>query len=158
MARTSSTAPTEAPGKILSPWRTCAERKPDASVAGAGFTRIIAAFGAASAAGLKHPKFTVAAYVFKPAKAHSTNAGCIYVTRAGTYLGRITAEGGYFATREATAEDRAEVARIGADPLAAATMHGKATGSCSCCGRALENAESVALGIGPICRAKWGLQ
>ena len=31
------------------------------------------------------------------------------------------------------------------------------TGNCSCCGRHLENKESVELGIGPICRSKWGL-
>lgn len=135
-----------------------AERKPDANVAGAGFSRMVAAFDAAKASGLKRPKFHVGEFAFAPAKATSNNAGCIYVTRSGLYLGRITAEGAYFATREATDADNAEVERIGADPLAAAVMHGKATGNCSCCGRHLENDESVALGIGPVCREKWGLK
>ena len=135
-----------------------AERKPDAEVGGAGFSRMVAAFDAAKVSGLRRPKFRVGEYTFAPAKASSANAGCIYVTRSSIYIGKITAEGAYFATREATAEDKAEVARIGADPLAAAVMHGKQTGACSCCGRTLENAESVELGIGPICRAKWGLK
>ena len=43
------------------------------------------------------------------------------------------------------------------DPLTAAVRYGKETGSCSCCGRDLTNAESIRLGIGPICREKFGL-
>lgn len=134
-----------------------AARKPDADVQGAGFTRMVEAFGRANASGLRSPKFRVEAYTFAPAKASSKNPGCIYVTREGQYLGKIDAAGKYWAAREATTQDHAEITRIGADPLAAAVMHGKKTGNCSCCGRHLENAESVELGIGPICRAKWGL-
>lgn len=44
-----------------------------------------------------------------------------------------------------------------ADPLTAAIRYGKETGSCSCCGRELTNKESIELGIGPICREKFGL-
>ena len=135
-----------------------AERKADANVAGEGFARMVAAFAAASASGLRRPKFRVGELEFSPAKATSKNPGCLYVVRTGTYIGKITATGEFFAAREATDTDKAEVARIGADPLAAAVMHGKQTGACSCCGRTLENEESVALGIGPICRAKWGLK
>lgn len=134
-----------------------AERKPDANVAGAGFSKMVAAFDAAKVSGLKRPKFYVGPFVFAPAKMTSQNAGSIYVTERGQYLGKITAEGGYFAVREATAAQREEIAKIGADPLAAAVLHGQQTGKCSCCGRELENAESVKLGIGPICRKKWGL-
>lgn len=134
-----------------------AVRKPDAEVAGAGFDRMLAAFASAKASGLKNPKFHVGDYVFNPAKAESTNAGCIYVKALGTYVGKITPTGAYFASRDARPEDKTEVARVGADPLAAAVLHGKQTGRCSCCGRELENAESVELGIGPICRKKWGL-
>jgi hypothetical protein len=135
-----------------------AERKPDADVGGAGFARMIAAFDAAKISGLRRPKFRVESYEFAPAKATSQNAGCIYVTARGTYIGKITADGKFFASREATDTHKADVARIGADPLAAAVMHGKQTGNCSCCGRGLENEESVALGIGPVCREKWGLK
>lgn len=44
-----------------------------------------------------------------------------------------------------------------ADPLTAAIRYGKETGFCSCCGRELTNKESIRLGIGPICREKFGL-
>lgn len=133
------------------------ERKPDAEVSGAGFERMLKAFETAMASGLRRPKFRVGDYVFSPAGAASANAGCIYVKREGTYLGRITAAGAFFGSRDASDRDKAEIARISAYPLSAAVMHGKATGRCSCCGRELENEESVALGIGPICRQKWGL-
>lgn len=134
-----------------------AVRKPDADVAGAGFDRMLQAFAAAKASRLKRPKFRVGGYVFSPAKENSTNAGCIYVKRSTIYIGKITSAGGFFAGRDATEHDKAEIARIGADPLAAAVLHGKQTGQCACCGRELENAESVELGIGPVCREKWGL-
>jgi hypothetical protein len=135
----------------------CAERKPDVDVAGAGFDRMLKAFVAAKSSGLKRPKFHVAKLVFSLAKEDSANAGCLYVKSDGVYIGKITAAGGFFAGRDCNADDKAEVTRVGADPLGAAVMHGRQTGSCSCCGRELENAESVALGIGPICRRKWGL-
>jgi hypothetical protein len=54
-------------------------------------------------------------------------------------------------------EQEAQLLAIAADPLAAAVAHGKATGVCSCCSRELTNKVSIELGIGPICRAKWGL-
>ena len=41
-----------------------------------------------------------------------------------------------------------------ADPLAALKAYGMLTGSCGVCGRKLEDEESVALGIGPICASK----
>ena len=44
-----------------------------------------------------------------------------------------------------------------ADPLSAAIRYGKETGFCSCCGRELTNKESIRLGIGPICREKFGM-
>lgn len=46
-----------------------------------------------------------------------------------------------------------ELTAILADPKAASAAYGKLTGSCGICGRHLEDAESVARGIGPIC---WG--
>lgn len=49
-----------------------------------------------------------------------------------------------------------ELRAIAADPKAAAVAYGKLTGTCSICGRPLENAESVERGIGPICAKKEG--
>ena len=43
-----------------------------------------------------------------------------------------------------------------ADPLAASAEYGRITGSCGVCGRVLEDPESVARGIGPVCILKFG--
>lgn len=43
------------------------------------------------------------------------------------------------------------------DPYAAAKLYGQNTGTCSCCGLELTNSLSIKLGIGPICREKFGL-
>lgn len=37
----------------------------------------------------------------------------------------------------------------------ASIAYGRHTGQCSCCGRVLNNPESIALGIGPVCREKF---
>jgi hypothetical protein len=42
-----------------------------------------------------------------------------------------------------------------ADPYARMVEYGQITGSCGACGRTLEDPESVALGIGPVCRSKF---
>lgn len=52
---------------------------------------------------------------------------------------------------------KAVLLEAAADPLTAAVKYGRETGSCSCCGRDLTNAESIRLGIGPICREKFGM-
>jgi hypothetical protein len=52
---------------------------------------------------------------------------------------------------------KAVLLEAAADPLTAAIRYGRETGSCSCCGRDLTNKESIRLGIGPICREKFGL-
>jgi hypothetical protein len=107
---------------------------------------------------LKRPKLRIADVQFSLAPATGRNAGCIYVVRASddTYLGKITAEDKFITSRDCTAADSETVARVAADPAAAATAHGHEFGQCSCCGRELTNAESVARGIGPICAERWG--
>jgi uncharacterized Zn finger protein (UPF0148 family) len=89
---------------------------------------------------LKRPKLRIADIQFSLAPATGVNAGAIYVVRASddTYLGSDV------------------VARVAADPAAAASAHGHEYGYCSCCGRELTNPESVARGIGPICAERWG--
>lgn len=44
---------------------------------------------------------------------------------------------------------------IVADPMAASAAYGKLTETCGVCGAHLENEESVAFGIGPVCRKKF---
>ncbi len=119
--------------------------------------KLLAAFGAANASGLRSPKLRVAGLVISPAKAASANAGSLYVKAGETYLGKILPKGKFLRSRDCRDEDEAQLLVVAADPLAAAVAYGKETGICSCCSRELTNAVSIELGIGPICRAKWGL-
>jgi TorA maturation chaperone TorD len=107
---------------------------------------------------LKRPKLRIADIQFSLAPATGRNVGCIYVVRASddTYLGKITQDDKFITSRDCTAADSETVARVAADPAAAATAHGHEFGNCSCCGRELTNPESVARGIGPICAERWG--
>ena len=107
---------------------------------------------------LKRPKLRIADIQFSLAPATGRNAGCIYVVRSSddTYLGKITQDDKFITSRDCTAADSETVARVAADPAAAATAHGHEFGNCSCCGRELTNPESVARGIGPICAERWG--
>lgn len=107
---------------------------------------------------LKRPKLRIADIQFSLAPASGRNAGCIYVVRASddTYLGKITQEDKFITSRDCNATDSETVARVAADPKAAAEAHGHEYGQCSCCGRELTNPESVARGIGPICAERWG--
>ena len=124
-------------------------------------SKIEAAFAAARSNGLKSLKLRIADLVISPAKATSANAGALYVKSKGsfddsTYFGKIVG-GKFIKSRECDASTEAQIIATAADPLAAAVAYGRATGSCSCCGRELTNKVSIDLGIGPICRAKWGL-
>jgi hypothetical protein len=44
---------------------------------------------------------------------------------------------------------------IAADPYAASAAYGRLTSTCGVCGRHLEDAESVARGIGPVCAGRF---
>lgn len=113
------------------------------------------AFEAARANGIKRPRLRLADFTFSRAPDTGKNAGSIYVKRKDEYLGKVTA-GLFHATSAADAETRASVIEIASDPHNAAKAYGTRTGSCSCCGRELTNKESIDLGIGPVCREKFG--
>lgn len=123
-------------------------------------TKIEAAFAAARSSGLKSLKLRIGELVISPAKAISANAGALYVKSKGSfddsiYFGKIMG-GKFLKSRDCDAATEAQIIAAAIDPLAAAIAYGKATGSCSCCGRELTNKISIDLGIGPICRDKWG--
>ncbi len=92
-----------------------------------------------------------------PASEHSQNVGAIYVKNSETkeYLGKIQ-NGRFVKSRDCSEAIAAGVVKVMSDPLAEAIAYGKQTGDCAICGRFLENPESVARGIGPICAAKYG--
>jgi hypothetical protein len=85
------------------------------------------------------------------------NGGYLYVKFQSTYVGKISPQGKFYTAYKASKDAiEAVVALNDGDMLELAVAYGKATSNCSCCGRFLENEESVRLGIGPICRERWG--
>ena len=126
----------------------------EAAAPAVDLTPIHAMFSQAAAAGLRRLTYRAEGLVLSPAKASSANAGAIYVTRAGEYLGKVMGDR-FLAARAATDADRGALLLIAANPAEAATAYGRATGTCSCCGRELTDPASIAAGIGPICASKW---
>lgn len=117
------------------------------------------AFQRGMESGVKRPKIRLLSgelsFVLSRAPDHGRNAGSLYVIAEGdNYLGKIT-EGKFVKSRDCSDKDEAGVIAACADPLNSAVAYGKRFGICSCCGRELSNQESIDLGIGPICRAKY---
>lgn len=117
---------------------------------------IRAMFEAAVSNGHKKPTYRAEGLVINRAPDTGSNPGALYVkAESGEYLGKLIGtsfkpvRGGEAALGTLTA--------IATNPLEAAIRYGRKTGRCACCGRELTNAESIELGIGPICRDKWGL-
>jgi len=114
-------------------------------------------FATAMSNGLRKPRFHYNDLTISRAPDSGVNAGHLYVKDAGEYAGKVTPDGRFLAVRSAREGIMDELMKLAADPLEGAKAHGQQTGSCSCCGRELTNKVSVELGIGPICRARWGL-
>lgn len=120
-----------------------------------GVESVQIAFAKATESGLKRPKLRLGDFLLKMAPATGKNAGAIYVTEQGEYLGKV-ADGKFHATRDCTDAQRTAIVALCADPLKAAVAYGQETGRCSCCGLELTNPESIERGIGPICAEKYG--
>lgn len=97
------------------------------------------------------------------AKAHSTNAGSLYLKIADAYLGRISERG--FLSPSNNWENckiadaiQALLGLLSKDFETTVTDYGKETGSCCLCGALLTNEESVKAGIGPICGGRWKIK
>ena len=82
-------------------------------------------------------------------------AGWVFVSDAAEY-GQRRNYGRQGPGRAYSGQIEAELTAILADPKAASAAYGKLTGTCGVCGRHLEDEESVARGIGPICAGKLG--
>jgi len=125
------------------------------------FNRLFSVFQAAKSRGLKRLTLRLSGVNVKPNRDLTT----LWVTSQTEteegnygpqpkYLGKITPN----RLDSRLADDvKAVLLEAASDPLTAAIRYGKETGSCSCCGRDLTNAQSIELGIGPICREKFGL-
>lgn len=111
----------------------------------------------AASTGLKGPTLRTEKIKFSLAKPGSKNPGFVYVSFKTTdeYIGKISPEGVFMPTRECPDEAKQALVEVAENPLDAAIKYGRLTGSCSCCGRTLTDKDSVAMGIGPICQAKF---
>jgi hypothetical protein len=106
-------------------------------------------------AGYRKPVYRADGITITRAPDHGRNAGALYVkTAEGDYAGKII-DNRFRPTASADDDLKAALLKVAADPQAAAVDYGKRSGQCACCGRALTNALSVELGIGPICRDNW---
>lgn len=132
------------------------ERKETAK--GIDVGRITTLFDTARGNALKKPVLRVGGVELALAPEPGKNPGAVYVRRTAddVYLGKIVS-GVYEPSFSATADDLETVRATAANPLELAVAYGRRTGNCACCGRTLTNGESVELGIGPVCRAKWGM-
>ena len=124
----------------------------------ADLSRIREMFEAATASGFKKPVYRAEGLKITLAPATGRNAGCLYVVEIedDSYQGKM--DGVTFkAVRDTRADTLSRLQAIAANPMEAAVRYGRKTGRCSCCGRELNNKISVEMGIGPVCREKWGL-
>jgi hypothetical protein len=76
-----------------------------------------------------------------------------------TWFGRILEDGNFEASpREATPPTlTAKLSAFACEPAKVAAEHGKLTGSCCFCNRALTDARSTTVGYGPVCADNFGL-
>jgi hypothetical protein len=77
------------------------------------------------------------------------NIGCVYVFENNQYVGKITSTGDL---KGNASEDVINLLEDANDNLLQlAKIYGHETGSCSICGRTLNDPLSVQMGIGPVC-------
>jgi len=106
--------------------------------------------------GHKRAKYRAEGIVLSLAGNNSKNVGAIYVKdETGMYLGKVQDNAFHPVYMGENAIEPLKL--IAQNPLQAAIRYGQKTGQCACCGRELTNSESIQLGIGPICKQKFGL-
>lgn len=127
----------------------------------ANFSRIVALFDRAAAAGLTRPKVKLRASDTLTIKFLPSNRfeGSIAIFNGSTreYLGRIDPRGDLLPARNCSPAIRDAVTRLATDPAAEASAHGHETGYCCFCGLTLTDPRSTAMGYGPICAQNWSL-
>lgn len=130
----------------------------EAAATSVDLTPVHEMFAKAMESGHKRPVYRAAGLALSLAPLSGRNAGSIYVKddETGDYLGKVTEDLRFKALRTAPEWASEALSRIARDPANAAVEYGRQTGRCSCCGRELTNADSIALGIGPICKDRWG--
>lgn len=128
---------------------------------------VVAFFQQAFAKGAKKPVIRGISqgrtYHFTVASPRGKNAGCFYVKRINLtpmeddYMGKITPEGRFYPSRDATDVDLHALEYVGMDVMSAVRNYGEQYGNCGFCGLDLTDPVSVALKYGPICAKKYDL-
>jgi len=120
-------------------------------------TKIALLFKTARENLIKRPKFRVGDLVLMPSKKDER----IFVKDGpryeDIYFGAVSADGSFRQASGCPEWVLESLKTLAENPLGEAQAYGQRTGECSCCGRELTNEVSIELGIGPICREKWGL-
>ena len=133
-----------------------ADRNEASHVADLDMTGLVEIFANASQH-LKSPRLHIDDLVFTKAPSTGKNAGYLYAKFQDEYAGKISPDGSFMKAWGCSEETVNKIKAISKDPMAAAQAHGHDTGNCSACGRLLTNELSVQIGIGPICRGRWGI-
>ena len=133
------------------------ERKKQAKGDDVDLSAVFERFEIALEKGIKRPRMNVIGFKFSLAPAHGKNAGHLYVKDShDEYLGKVSADGKLYRSRECTPEQVAGLQAIADDVLEAAKAYGQKHGQCSFCSRELSNKISIALSMGPICADNFG--
>jgi len=128
------------------------ENAPPIDISGPGYTKLFAGFVRVILVAKRPPKITIKNITI----ALSMRDDKLIFKYRYNIIGKSDAHGKLQITEYAKDEQIEIIKMIGQDVLAQAVEHGKKTGSCSCCGRGLTQKQSVDLGIGPVCRERWG--
>lgn len=116
--------------------------------------------------GLKFPKLRFEhegqRLVVSVSGAGSKTPGALDLTDGRPYgqnvwFGRILTDGTLFCSRRWEEWVGATLVEFAKNPAGFAKVYGQKTGNCCFCGRHLETKESVAVGYGPVCAAKFAL-
>jgi hypothetical protein len=141
--------------------KAAAQARVDAAPA-VDMSKIEAAFATArqnakdlGAMGIRWLTLRLDTFKFLDAPAKGQYSAAVLVREGDAKLGRI-ADGKFVRSFSCDDPTEARILAAAADPKAAAIAYGMKYSSCSICGRELTNAESIKLGIGPICAGKFG--
>jgi hypothetical protein len=150
-------------GKLLE-WALVEDEEPEAKKLDA--TGLFKLFEDAKAHGTKWPKLTFSRNGLKIQLSMSgLNAkipGAVNVTDGkkfgeNKWYGRITSDGAYTASHQATEDVQSFLINLVNDPASAIERYGKQSGHCCFCNTKIESENSLKAGYGPVCAEKWGL-
>jgi hypothetical protein len=112
---------------------------------------------------IQYPKvrimFNDREYIFSRAGKKSNHPGSVYLIRAerNKLVARLERDNFISTWKGFDDIDKEAIEEFNTNALGNVLAYGRTTGRCSCCGRTLTNKKSIELGIGPICRERYGL-